>query len=76
MQIFPWDNDLAVKLPENIVHALGLKEGDEIELDALDKHTLGIAKIITREQALQIFKDLNRPLPPGFKFSREEANER
>jgi antitoxin MazE len=29
-----------------------------------------------REEALKRLRALRRPLPPGFKFDREEANER
>lgn len=31
---------------------------------------------IARRDALEAIRKLSKPLPPGFKFSREEANER
>ncbi len=32
MQVAKWGNSLAVRLPANLVAALGLKEGQEVEL--------------------------------------------
>ena len=32
MQVSKWGNSLAVRLPSSIVDALGLKEGDQIEI--------------------------------------------
>jgi len=35
MQVSRWGNSLAVRLPAAVVDALGLEEGDEIELRAV-----------------------------------------
>ena len=32
MQVAKWGNSLAIPLPATVVEALGLKEGDEIEV--------------------------------------------
>ena len=32
MQVSKWGNSLAVRLPATVVDALGLKEGDQIEI--------------------------------------------
>jgi antitoxin MazE len=32
MQVSKWGNSLAVRIPATVVEALGLKEGDEIEI--------------------------------------------
>lgn len=74
MQAGKWGNSLAVRLPAAVVEALGLKEGDEIEV-AGDR-TLRVERDRTREEALETLRTLSRPLPPGFRFSRDEANER
>jgi antitoxin MazE len=76
MQVSKWGNSLAVRLPAAIVEALGLKEGDEIEIAIAGKREFKIARDRSKEKALESIRRLARPLPPGFKFYREEANER
>lgn len=76
MQVKKLDDGLAVRLPEYVVEALGLKEGDEIDVSVAGLKTLEIDHKMTREEALQRLKEISRPLPPGFKFDRLEANER
>jgi antitoxin MazE len=34
MRVAKWDDSLAVRLPEAVVEALGLEEGDDIEIRA------------------------------------------
>ncbi len=74
MQVSKWGNSLAVRLPAAVVEALQLKEGDEIEV-AGDR-TFRVASDRTREEALARLRAFARPMPPGFRFSRDEANER
>ena len=76
MQVGKWGNSLAVRLPAAIVEILGLKEGDEIEIEIAGERTLRVERDRTREAALETLRALSRPLPPGFRFSRDEANER
>jgi antitoxin MazE len=76
MQIGKWGNSLAVRLPAAVVEALDLKEGDEIEIEIAGPYSFRIERDKTRELALAKLRSLRRPLPPGFRFSREEANER
>ena len=33
MQVSKWGNSLAIRLPANVVEVLGLKEGDDIEIE-------------------------------------------
>jgi antitoxin MazE len=76
MQVAKWGNSLAVRLPRVVVEALKLKEGDEIEITVAGARRFEIARDRRREQALQRLRALRRPLPPGFRFDRDEANER
>lgn len=76
MQISKWGNSLAVRLPKAVVEALKLKEGDDVEVVIAGKRNLQIARDHSRERALAELRALQRPLPPGFKFDRDEANER
>jgi antitoxin MazE len=76
MQISKWGNGLAVRLPAAVVEALELKDGDQIEIRVADARTFEVSRDQSRERALEKLRKLSRPLPAGFVFDREEANER
>jgi antitoxin MazE len=76
MQVAKWGNSLAVRLPNAVVKALDLKEGDQIEIRIAGRREFEIARDHSRENALERIRRLRRPLPPDFKFDRLEANER
>ncbi len=76
MQVARWGEDLVVRLPADMVKALALKEGDEVKIEVRPELGHEAAPNMTRESALQTFRDLRRPFPADFKFDREEANER
>lgn len=76
MQVARWGNSLAVRLPAAVVKALGLKEGDEIEIRVAGPRSFEVARDRRRERALERIRALRRPLPPGFVFDRDEAHER
>jgi antitoxin MazE len=71
-----WGNSLAVRLPAAVVDALGFKEGDEIEISIAGKRHFKVARDRSKAKALEAIRRLARPFPPGFKFDRDEANER
>jgi antitoxin MazE len=76
MQVSKWGNSLAVRLPRTVVEALKLKEGDQIEIIVAGKRRFEVARDRSRELALRRLRALKRPLPKGFRFDRDEANER
>ncbi|HJQ55829.1 MAG TPA: AbrB/MazE/SpoVT family DNA-binding domain-containing protein [Vineibacter sp.] len=76
MQVSKWGNSLAVRLPRAVVEALRLKEGDEIEITIAGARRFEVARDRGREEALKRLRALRRPLPAGFRFDREAANER
>jgi antitoxin MazE len=76
MQVAKWGNSLAVRIPQAVVEALKLKEGDEIEITVAGTRRFEIGRDRRREEALKLLRALKRPLPKGFKFDRDEANER
>jgi antitoxin MazE len=76
MQVGKWGNSLAVRLPAAVVEALGLQEGDEVQVEVADPRTFRLGRDTTRDDALDALRALGWQLPPGFSFSRDEANER
>jgi antitoxin MazE len=76
MQVGRWGNSLAVRLPASVVERLNLKEGDDVAIEVAGDRTLQISSDERREQALTRLRALQRALPAGFRFSRDEANER
>jgi antitoxin MazE len=76
MQIAKWGNSLAVRLPSAVVEALGLKEGDEINIKVAGERAFDVELDRSRERALERIRALRRPLPAGWKFDRDEANAR
>jgi antitoxin MazE len=76
MQVSKWGNSLAVRLPSAVVDALGLREGDQIEIRIAGKRAFEVRRDQSKQRALARLRKLRRPLPPGFVFDREEANAR
>lgn len=73
MQVSKWGNSLAVRLPSAVVEALSLKEGDEIEIRIAGERAFDIARDRSREEMLERLRALRKPLPPGWRFDRDEA---
>ena len=71
-----WGNSLAIRLPASVVEALKLKEGDEVEVRVAGERAFDVALDRSRERALERIKALAKPLPPDWKFDRDEINSR
>jgi antitoxin MazE len=76
MRVFKWGKNLAVRLPKRLVEALDLREGDEIDVHPLQGGAIGIAVRSSVEEHLAALRRLRGTLPHGFRFNRDEANER
>lgn len=76
MQVSKWGNSLAIRLPATVVKALELKEGDDVEIRIAGARAFEVTREQSRQRALANLRKLSRPLPAGFVFDREEANER
>jgi len=76
MRVAKWGNSLAIRLPSAVVEALDLKEGDQIEIRIAGEREFEVTRDRSKEEAIARLRGLRRPLPAGFRFSRDEANER
>jgi len=76
MHVSKWGNSLAIRLPQAVVEALQLKEGDEIEISVAGARRFEVDRDRRRERALEILRSSNWQFPAGWKFDREAANGR
>jgi antitoxin MazE len=79
MIVSKWGNSMAVRLPTAVVQKLGLKEGDEIEIQVGEDKVFNVYKKLSRKEALdRLFElaDRKPAVPADYKFNRDEANER
>lgn len=76
MKIAKWGNSLAIRIPADVVKELGLTEGGTVDVNALSGGRLELRKDDRRAVWLTKIDALARPLPPGYRFDRDEANER
>lgn len=77
MQVAKWGNSLAVRIPADVARELGLKEGDEVQLRALDSGELAvISERQRRREIVESFRKFRGMRPEGFTFDRSEANAR
>ena len=76
MQVSKWGNSLAVRLPAAVVEALGLKQGDDIEIHVLGRRSFQVTRKPGVRELLMRLRKYRGRLPKGFRFDRLEANER
>lgn len=76
MQVARWGNSLAVRLPAAVVEALGLKEGEDIEIHVLGHRSVEVGRKAGKRELLERLRKFRGRLPKDFKFDRLDANER
>jgi len=75
MKVAKWGNSLAVRLPAAVVEAMGLQEGDEVQIKAADGQ-LTLQRAPDTDELWARLHALREKLPADFRFDREEANAR
>lgn len=76
MRVTKWGDSLAVRIPVEVADALHLKEGDDVELLISKDNGVGETTDAERQRALEYIRAQKWEFPPGWKFDRDEANER
>lgn len=76
MQVAKWGNSLAVRIPAVVVDALGLHEGDDIEIHVAGDKSFALDKKPGAKELLARLRQYRGRLPADFHFDRLEANER
>jgi antitoxin MazE len=76
MQVAKWGNSLAVRIPAAVVEALGLREGDDVEIHVARDRVFALGKKPDAKELLARLRQFRGRLPEDFHFDRIEANER
>ncbi len=76
MRVSKLGNSLTVLLPKTLVDEMGLRAGDDVTVVRAADRTISIEKDQRRQQAPDRLTEMRIPLPPDYKFDRDEANER
>jgi len=77
VQVSRWGNSLAVRLPKALVEKLGLKQGDQLHVVAAKDGTIEVeTNEDQRRRVLDRMAARGWTLPEGYRFDRDEANER
>lgn len=76
MLVSKWGNSLAIRLPKTLVEEMGLTEGDDIDIVPAGDRRIAIIARDGRTAFLEKLRALQEPAPEGFRWSRDEANER
>lgn len=75
MQVAKWGNSLAVRLPVDLVRRLGLKEGDQIDLQP-SADGVTVSRHARPEEVLSDLRRFRGRLPASERLSRADAHER
>ena len=76
MKVSKWGGSLAVRLPKELVELRGLVDGDDVDIYVRKKEPDIQTSEEKRLQFLKSMERFNWKVPEGYKFDREEANER
>ena len=76
MRVFRWGNSLAVRLPAAVIEALGLREGDEVEIHIAGARAFEIDRAPGNVELLARLRAFRGRMPTDFRFDRLETHER
>jgi len=76
MQVSKWGNSLAIRLPNAVVEALQLREGDDVEVVIADERIFQIRKKPGNAEFIERLRQFRGKLPADFKFDRDDASAR
>jgi antitoxin MazE len=73
VKVAKWGNSLALRLPAELVEAMSLKAGDDIEVQAAGPLPPSSEQISLAREALAKLRKYRGRLPADFKFDRAAA---
>jgi len=76
MKFAKWGNSLAIRIPAEVVAKLGIAPDEEVEIEVTGENSFEVRRDLRRQRAIEAIRRLAVPLPPGYKFNREEIHDR
>ena len=76
MKVSRWGNSLALRLPAKLVEQMGLKEGDELDVQTLSGLGFQVRREVSKTELIERLSKIQWELPKDYKFNRDEANAR
>jgi antitoxin MazE len=76
MKLAKWGNSLAVRIPAEVVAKLGIGPNEDVEISVTGENSFEVRRDRRRQEAIEAIRKLAVPLPPGYKFNREEIYDR
>jgi antitoxin MazE len=76
VKLAKWGNSLAVRIPAEVVVKLGMAPDEEVEINVTGENSFEVRRDQRRQEAIETIRRLAVPLPPGYKFNREEIHDR
>ena len=73
MKVSRWGNSLGVRLPASLVEALGLAEGDEIEIEVVGARAFEVTRRPAPRELVERLRRLRGTLPADVRFDRLDA---
>lgn len=77
MHLGKWGRSLALRVPRALVEQFGLKEGDPVALEAIEKMLAASKEEAIKERRAAALEEIRKgriELPADWKFDRDEAN--
>lgn len=76
MKFAKWGNSIAIRVPADVVAKLGISPDQEAQIKVTGEYSFEVIRDRSREEAIEAIRRLARPLPPGYKFNRDEIYDR
>lgn len=76
MKVAKWGNSYGIRIPRDVLRALDLKEGDEVDVKRTRDGGLEISRAQRRTKVAEELSKFRWELPADYKFDRDEANAR
>lgn len=75
MRVAKWGNSLAIRLPSDLVEALNLREGDDIQVVAANERAIAVKSSPKFLDLIEKLRSQGKLLPRDYRFTRADAYE-
>ena len=75
MRVAKWGNSLAIRLPSDLVEALDLREGDDIQVVAANEGAIAVKSSPKFLDLIEKLRAQGKLLPKDYRFTRADAYE-